>query len=111
MPHRPNTIEGIAATISTRSEIIWEILLGKYSEIKSATKILTGAAIKTAIKEVIRVPKINGSAPNWFSTGFQSLLKINFIPFCVMEGQAALNKMKMIKISNPMTIKEIILRA
>jgi hypothetical protein len=88
IPQRPTTTLGTAASISISVPTGPRIARGASSERKSPIAIESGVARITAANEVISVPRTNWSAPNWFVTGFHSLVQRNEKPKCRIEGQA-----------------------
>ena len=93
----------MAAKRSTIYETITPKKDGEYSLIKSDVAIEKGIAIIIAEKEVIKVPRIKGKAPNSFLTGFHSLLMTNFRPNFRIEGRDVYISKKKIKITRKTT--------
>ncbi len=87
IPQSPKTILGMAAIISTMIDKKRDNLVGKYSVINIAIRILTGAAKKSARNDVTNVPKTKDKAPNSSSIGSQFLLIKNLNPKALMAGR------------------------
>ena len=104
-PHRPMITLGIAASNSMRNEAGALSQRGDSSARKMAAPMLTGTAMRRARKELSRVPKMAGSAPNCWRTTSHAVLQTNDGPNRVTDGQASILRMMIVPSSIPMTMR------
>ncbi len=79
-PHRPYTIDGMAARSSVRKISGCRSIGGQSSDRYVATPSETGAAIRRASSDEYSVPQMNGRAPNSPETGSQVSVTQNLNP-------------------------------
>src|SRR5487761_1237756 len=87
IPHSPQTTDGTTASRSITYTIGRAHRYGTTSVSSRAMATLTGTAIMSAISDVMAVPYMKGSAPNWLALGFQFFEKI-FRPSAENQDEA-----------------------
>src|SRR5262249_7546529 len=80
MPHRPYTIDGLAASSSVRNTSGWRRGGGHSSAMNTAMPSAIGVAMSSATTDEYSVPQMNGSAPNRLATGSHVVVHQNANP-------------------------------